>query len=149
MAVPGEPYDDPIEPFYADLAATLPPGTAWFDVHTHMGRNDPDGFRCTADEVVACLDRAGHAQALVFPMQEPDGYPAANDRVLAEAEASGGRLRALCRLDPHARPDARGAALPGGGRAWASSCTRGPSASSSRSPRWRRSSRWPTSAGCP
>ncbi|MDX6673579.1 MAG: hypothetical protein QOH11_997, partial [Solirubrobacteraceae bacterium] len=22
MAVPGEPYDDPIKPFYADLAAT-------------------------------------------------------------------------------------------------------------------------------
>jgi predicted TIM-barrel fold metal-dependent hydrolase len=104
MAVPGEPYDDPIKPFYADLAATLPPGAAWFDVHTHVGSNDPDGFRCTADEVVACLDRAGHAQALVFAMQEPDGYPAANDRVLADAEASAGRLRALCRLDPHADP---------------------------------------------
>lgn len=104
MAVPGEPYDDPIKPFYADLAATLPPDAAWFDVHTHVGSNDPDGFRCTAGEVVACLDRAGHAQALVFAMQEPEGYPAANDRVLADAEASAGRLRALCRLDPHADP---------------------------------------------
>jgi len=37
-------------------------------------------------------------------MQEPDGYPAANDRVVAEAERSEGRLVAFCRLDPHAHP---------------------------------------------
>ena len=104
MTVPGEPYDDPIRPLYGDAAGDLPPGTEWFDVHTHMGANDPDGFRCTAEEVMAALDRAGHAQALVFPMHEPDGYAAANDRVLEAAEASAGRLRALCRLDPHADP---------------------------------------------
>jgi uncharacterized protein len=104
VTVPGEPYDDPIRPFYGDLAGDLPPGAEWFDVHTHMGANDPDGFRCTAEEVMAALDRAGHAHALVFPMHEPDGYPAANDRVLEAAEASAGRLRALCRLDPHADP---------------------------------------------
>jgi hypothetical protein len=104
VTVPGAPYDDPIRPFYRDLAGDLPAGAEWFDVHTHMGANDPDGFRCTAEEVVAALDRAGHAQALVFPMHEPDGYPAANDRVLEAAEASAGRLRALCRLDPHADP---------------------------------------------
>jgi len=104
VTVPGEPYDDPIRPLYGDAAGDLPPGTEWFDVHTHMGANDPDGFRCTAEEVMAALDRAGHAQALVFPMHEPDGYAAANDRVLEAAEASAGRLRALCRLDPHADP---------------------------------------------
>ena len=104
MAVPGEPYDDAIRPFYEDLASRLPAGAEWFDVHTHTGANDPDGFRCTAEEVIAGLDRAGHAQALVFAMHEPEGYPPANDRVLAEAAASGGRLRALCRLDPHADP---------------------------------------------
>ena len=73
VAVPGEPYDDPMRPFYEDLAANLPPGSAWFDAHTHTGANDPDGFRCAAEEVLAALDRAGHAQALVFPMHEPDG----------------------------------------------------------------------------
>jgi hypothetical protein len=104
VSVPGEPHDDAMRPFYEDLAANLPPGAEWFDVHTHTGANDPDGFRCTAEEVLGALDRAGHAQALVFAMHEPDGYPAANDRVLAEAEASAGRLRALCRLDPHADP---------------------------------------------
>jgi uncharacterized protein len=101
MAVPGAPYDDAFRPFYDRLAAALPPGTAWFDVHTHTGVNDPDGYRATAAEIVEGLDRAGHAHALVFPLQEPDGYPDANDRVLAEAEASDQRLRALCRLDPH------------------------------------------------
>jgi uncharacterized protein len=104
MAVPGEPHDEAMRPFYEDLAARLPGDTAWFDGHTHIGANDPDGFACTAAEVLASLDRAGHARALVFPMHEPDGYPPANDRVLAAAAASDGRLRALCRLDPHAAP---------------------------------------------
>ena len=37
-------------------------------------------------------------------MHEPDGYPAANDMVAAEAAASDGRLFAFCRLDPHDSP---------------------------------------------
>ncbi len=37
-------------------------------------------------------------------MHEPDGYPAANDMVAAEAAASDGRLFAFCRLDPHRAP---------------------------------------------
>ena len=39
----------------------------------------------------------------MFTLAEPAGYPAANDRVLAEADASGGRLRPLCRCNPAAR----------------------------------------------
>jgi hypothetical protein len=52
---------------------------------------------------VAGLDRAGHDRALVFPMHEPAGYPPANDRAIAAAAASDGRLVALARLDPNAR----------------------------------------------
>jgi hypothetical protein len=37
-------------------------------------------------------------------MQEPDGYPPANDRVLDEARRSNGRLAAFCRLDPEDEP---------------------------------------------
>ena len=37
-------------------------------------------------------------------MHEPAGYSRANDRVLAEAAASEGKLVAYCRLDPHERP---------------------------------------------
>ena len=43
---------------------------------------------------------AADSRAVVFPMHEPDGYPAANDAALAAAEASGGRLYAFARIDP-------------------------------------------------
>jgi uncharacterized protein len=89
---------------YRRHAARLPSGTEWFDAHTHTGFNDPDGFKASADQIVAGLDSAGHARALVFSTQEPNGYRAANDRVAAEARASDGRLLALCRLDPRDDP---------------------------------------------
>jgi hypothetical protein len=51
------------------------------------------------------MDRAGHARAAVFPLAEPDRrYAVANDRVLAEADASGGRLVAFCRINPADEP---------------------------------------------
>lgn len=96
--------DEALRPHYAAAAAALPPGTRWFDVHTHTGQDDPDGMHASAEEIVAALDMAGHDRALIFPFQEPGGYPPANDRVLAEAEASGGRLVALARLDPKEDP---------------------------------------------
>ncbi|MBJ7329599.1 MAG: amidohydrolase family protein [Solirubrobacteraceae bacterium] len=79
-------------------------GATWFDAHTHIGHNDPDGLSSTVDELLGGLDQAGHARALVFPMHEPDGYRAANDTVLEAARGSGGRLDALARVDPN-RPD--------------------------------------------
>jgi predicted TIM-barrel fold metal-dependent hydrolase len=75
---------------------------AWFDAHTHIGHNDPDGRRATPEEILAGLDAAGHRRALVFPMHEPAGYREANDAVLAACAASGGRLEALVRVDPNA-----------------------------------------------
>ncbi len=72
---------------------------ALFDAHTHFGQNDPDTFRQTPEELLAGLDLIG-ARGLVFPMHEPDGYTAANDAVLEAAAASGGRLTALCRVQP-------------------------------------------------
>jgi predicted TIM-barrel fold metal-dependent hydrolase len=79
------------------------PGTRLLDVHTHIGSNDPDEYRCTRQELVERLERID-AQAIVFPMHEPDGYPPANDMVIAESEASDGRLFPFCRLDPAAKP---------------------------------------------
>ena len=70
------------------------------DAHTHIGSNDPDGYRCTREQLVASLERIG-ARAFVFPMHEPEGYSAANDMVIEEAGASDGRLVPFCRLDPH------------------------------------------------
>ena len=85
-------------PWFASLLEDLPP-VELFDAHTHIGLDDPDGFRCTAGELTEALDLAG-ARAVVFPMHEPAGYPPANDRILAAAAASEGRLVAFCRLDP-------------------------------------------------
>jgi uncharacterized protein len=96
--------DELLRPVYESAAASLPSGTEWFDAHTHVGENDPDGFSAHAQDIIDSLDRAGQQRALVFPFQEPEGYPPANDRVMADAAASGGRLLALARLDPNADP---------------------------------------------
>lgn len=92
--------DDLLLPHYATLmdAAGRP---RLVDAHTHVGANDPDGMRQSPAELLAALPEPD-ARALVFPMHEPDGYPAANDVVLEAAAGSGGRLVALCRVDPHA-----------------------------------------------
>lgn len=74
---------------------------ALFDAHTHFGQNDPDTFRQTPAELLAGLASID-ARGLVFAMHEPDGYRAANDAVLAEVARSGGRLHALCRVQPRA-----------------------------------------------
>lgn len=70
-----------------------------FDAHTHTGHNDPDGFRARPDEVIAALDEVG-GRAVVFSMHEPHGFAPANDRVLAEAADSDGRLVPFVRVDP-------------------------------------------------
>ena len=91
-----------LRPWWERLRAELP-DLELFDVHSHIGSNDPDGFRSTAAALNESLASVG-ARAVVFPMHEPEGYPRANDRVLAEAAASGGRLVPFCRLDPHDDP---------------------------------------------
>lgn len=87
-----------LDPLLAGLADLTP-----LDVHTHIGSNDPDGYRSAPDELMATLGRVA-ARAFVFPMHEPAGYPPANDAVLAAAASSGDRLVPFCRVDPAARP---------------------------------------------
>src|SRR5256885_3349501 len=103
IRVPGVPYDDVVLPLLESARSVLPPGTRWTDAHTHTGFSDPDGVTASAEELLAGLDRAGTERAVVFTTAEPAGYPPANDRVLAEAAASGGRLVPFCRVDPNAR----------------------------------------------
>jgi predicted TIM-barrel fold metal-dependent hydrolase len=76
------------------------PGIEPLDAHTHIGFNDPDGYSCSSAELTGALERID-ARAFVFPMHEPGGYSAANDMVIEEAEASGGRLFPFARLNPH------------------------------------------------
>jgi uncharacterized protein len=71
-----------------------------YDAHTHVGQNDPDGYRQTPAELLDALAPAG-ARGVVFPMHEPDGYTVANDAVIAAAEEHPERLVAFCRVSPH------------------------------------------------
>ena len=79
-----------------------------YDAHTHIGQNDPDGYKQTPDELLAALDPVD-ARAVLFPMHEPDGYPAANDVAIGAAADHPDRLVAFCRVSPHdhAIPEAR------------------------------------------
>ena len=74
-----------------------------FDAHTHMGQNDPDGFSQTVEQLLAGLGAAG-ARATSFASAEPDGYPAANDRIIADCLGTDGVLVPYVRLDPSTDP---------------------------------------------
>jgi uncharacterized protein len=89
-------------PWFEQLRQAVPVEDV-FDAHTHIGFNDPDEYTCSREELVGSLERIDSG-AFVFPMHEPDGYPAANDMVLAEAAETDGRLIPFCRLDPGDSP---------------------------------------------
>jgi predicted TIM-barrel fold metal-dependent hydrolase len=84
-----------------ELRRQLPDGAEIFDAHTHVG-DDIDGMRGREDELLEIMDRYGVGHAFTFCMDEPDRHPAfraPNDRTLAAAEKSGGRLIPFVRLD--------------------------------------------------
>jgi hypothetical protein len=83
------------------------PDLELFDAHTHLGEHDPDGMRQSPDELIGELLAAHARGCFVFPMHEPDGYPPANDMVLAAAAESNGLMVPFCRVKP-GEPD-RGA----------------------------------------
>jgi uncharacterized protein len=77
------------------------PGIELFDVHTHIGQNDPDGMSQSAEQLLGVLQFAAARGAFVFPMHEPDGYQPANDMVIEAAASSDGLLVPFCRINPH------------------------------------------------
>ena len=90
-----------VESFEAVVRAELPEGADIFDAHTHLG-TDIDGMTGQLDELLRIHDRAGISRAFTFCLDEPDRHPsfrAANDRTLAFAERSEGRLVPFVRLD--------------------------------------------------
>jgi predicted TIM-barrel fold metal-dependent hydrolase len=89
-----------IEP-WATLMREHVPGMALFDAHTHLGQNDPDGMSQTPEELLNTLGAASAQGAFVFPMHEPDGYPAANDMVIEVASRSDSMLTPFCRVSPN------------------------------------------------
>ena len=95
-----------VESYEAELAAELPEGARLFDAHTHLG-DDIDGMQGRYEELDAVLSRYGFEGAFVFCLDEPDREPAfcvPNDRTLAHAARSGGKLIPFVRLDLTERP---------------------------------------------
>ncbi len=80
--------------------AHLPEEVAVWDAHSHTGDQDPDGVVGHVDELLSALGEAGHAGAMVTSNHNPAGYRKANDRILAEAAGSDGRLIPFLRVDP-------------------------------------------------
>src|SRR5437763_3613205 len=90
-----------VDDYDRELERALPPKAEIFDAHVHLG-DDIDGFRGVYEELESVMERYGMSHANVFCMDEPDRHPAfraANDRTLAYAERSGGRLIPYVRLD--------------------------------------------------
>jgi uncharacterized protein len=88
------------------LRRELPESPRLFDAHTHLG-DDIDGMVGSYDELTSTLDRYGFEAAFVFCMDEHDREPAftvPNDRTLAHAQRSQGRLVPFVRLDLTTRP---------------------------------------------
>jgi predicted TIM-barrel fold metal-dependent hydrolase len=89
-----------------ELRRLMPPGADIFDVHLHLG-NDIDGMVGDYDLLEQVMSRYGISRAFMFCLDEPDrhpGFSAANDRTLAFAERSGGRLIPFVRLDLNETP---------------------------------------------
>ena len=54
--------DTGLLPWYERMRAEVPDPDV-FDVHTHIGANDPDGFSCTRAELVDYLEGANGSSA--------------------------------------------------------------------------------------
>src|SRR5436305_2558475 len=84
-----------------ELRRELPEGAEIFDAHTHLG-TDIDGMVGIYDDLERGMRKYGIARCFVFCLDEPDRHPgfrAGNDRTLAYAERSGGKLIPFVRLD--------------------------------------------------
>ncbi len=103
-------YADALAPFLTEAQLLCPPETEVIDAHTHLGL-DEDGRSLKLEQLLTQLDDAGARRACVFPLHDPERRPAysvPNDRVIAWASESEGRLAPFCRLDPAEDPIAEG-----------------------------------------
>jgi len=89
-----------------ELRRELPEGADIFDAHLHLG-HDIDGMTGDYEQLEALMGSYGVSRAFMFCLDEPDRHPsfrAANDRTLAFAARSGGRLLPFVRLDLNESP---------------------------------------------
>jgi uncharacterized protein len=92
--------------WHDELRRELPDGAEIFDAHVHLG-TDIDGMRGHLDELLGMMDEYGVDRSFMFCLDEPDRHPAfraPNDRTLAFAERSNGRLVPFVRLDLNEDP---------------------------------------------
>jgi predicted TIM-barrel fold metal-dependent hydrolase len=89
-----------------ELRRELPVGADIFDAHTHLG-TDIDGMVGLYDVLETGMAKYGISRCFVFCLDEPDRHPgfrAGNDRTLAFAARSGGKLIPFVRLDMNEGP---------------------------------------------
>src|SRR5258705_34885 len=90
-----------VDSYDETMRRELPDGAESFDADTHLG-HDIDGMVGELDALLAVMDRYAISGAFMFCLDEPDRHPgfrAGNDRTLAFAERSGGRVIPFVRLD--------------------------------------------------
>ena len=107
-------YADALAPFLTETKRLRPPNAEVIDAHTHLGL-DEDGRSLALGQLLSQLDDAGARRACVFPLHDPErrpSYRVPNDRVIAWAAESDGRLTPFCRLDPAEDPIAEGERCP-------------------------------------
>ena len=84
-----------------ELRRELPDGADIFDAHTHLG-TDIDGMVGIYADLIRGMEKYGISRCFMFCLDEPDRHPAfraGNDRTLAYAERSDGKLIPFVRLD--------------------------------------------------
>jgi predicted TIM-barrel fold metal-dependent hydrolase len=84
-----------------ELRRELPEDADIFDAHTHLG-TDIDGMVGIYDDLIRGMEKYGISRCNMFCLDEPDRHPgfrAGNERSLAFAERSGGKLIPFVRLD--------------------------------------------------
>jgi uncharacterized protein len=99
-------YTQALAPFLEEVRRLRPADAEVIDAHTHLGL-DEDGRSLTLAQLLSQLDDAEARRACVFPLHDPERPPAyrvPNDRVIAWAGESEGRLAPFCRLDPAEGP---------------------------------------------
>ena len=95
-----------VDAYDAELRQLMPDGAELFDAHLHLG-HDIDGMTGDYDRLEQLMARYGVGRAFMFCLDEPDRHPgfrAANDRTLAFAVRSEGRLIPFVRLDLNESP---------------------------------------------
>src|ERR687887_2122026 len=89
-----------------ELRRELPDSAEIFDAHTHLG-TDIDGMVGVYDDLERGMAKYGISRAFLFCLDEPDRHPAfraGNDRTVAFAARSGGKLIPFVRLDMNEEP---------------------------------------------